>query len=86
MISIYRNQSLPLELQLDAAKAAMPFENPGLSSTKIEPKRLEDMTDDELAAFLAREGIGRRSSLKRLGPFCHCRQSLLQLRQRTLGT
>jgi hypothetical protein len=50
MTMLYQNQSLPLELRLDAAKAAAPYERPKLSSVehKKPPIDLSKLTDDEL--------------------------------------
>jgi hypothetical protein len=54
LIWVYRNHTLPIEIRLDAAKAAAPFEKPRLAAAKVEFKRLQqDMTDDELAEALA---------------------------------
>jgi hypothetical protein len=49
----YRHPGLPFELRLKAAIAAAPYEKPRLSSTRVEIKQPAQMTDDELAAFLA---------------------------------
>jgi hypothetical protein len=38
---------------LDAAKAAIGYERPRMSTTKIKVKRIEDMSEDELASFIA---------------------------------
>jgi hypothetical protein len=50
MTMLYQNQSLPLELRLDAAKAAAPYERPKLSSVehKKPPIDVSKLTDDEL--------------------------------------
>lgn len=34
MVAVYKDQSLPLPIRLDAAKAAAPYEKPRLSTTQ----------------------------------------------------
>jgi hypothetical protein len=53
MCSIYKDHELPLQMRLDAARSAAPFVKPRLSCTRVEIKPPAQMTDDELAAFLA---------------------------------
>jgi hypothetical protein len=53
LASVYRNPSLPIELRLAAAKAAVSFEKPRLATRKLRIKAPQDMPDDEPAAALA---------------------------------
>ena len=50
MTMLYQDQSLPLELRLDAAKAAAPYERPKLSSVEHTkpPIDLTELSDAEL--------------------------------------
>jgi hypothetical protein len=52
LVWTYRNAELPIDVRLDAAKAAVPFEKPRLGTARVELKRVQDMTDDELVAHI----------------------------------
>ena len=58
LMAVYKDESLPLEVRLDAAKAAIPYERPRLqaiahSGIDALPRvRAEDLSDDELAAII----------------------------------
>jgi len=53
MLGVMRDGSAEPSRRDDMAKAAAPYVHARLSATKVEIKRPEDMTDDELAAALA---------------------------------
>jgi hypothetical protein len=57
LMAIYKNEAHPIELRLEAAKAAIRFEKPALGSidqsVKLETKPASEMSDDELAAIAA---------------------------------
>jgi hypothetical protein len=53
LVLVARTKELPLQLRVEAAKAAAPYIKPRLSSTKVEIKSPEHLTDDELAGLLA---------------------------------
>lgn len=65
LMSVYRDKTQPVDLRLDAAKAAAPFEKPRLSSndTKLSGglgirRDPASFTDDELAAIAAGSSNG----------------------------
>jgi hypothetical protein len=61
LVAIYRDPRQPIELRLDAAKAAIRFEKPTLASTDVRAtirRTLADFTDEELAALAGADGGG----------------------------
>jgi hypothetical protein len=53
-VAIYRDESLPLSMRLDAAKSAVKFERPALASTMVTQKdALDELSLDELQQLLA---------------------------------
>jgi hypothetical protein len=56
MVLTYKNPDLPLDVRMDAAKAAIRFEKPAFTQTAIDmsvrPVRAKDLSDDELAAII----------------------------------
>jgi len=59
LVAIYKNPKQPIELRLDAAKAAIRFEKPALASTTVDAslrRSPADFTDAELAILVAGEG------------------------------
>jgi hypothetical protein len=56
MVLTYKNPKLPLDVRMDAAKAAIRFEKPAFTQTAIDmsvrPVRAKDLSDDELAAII----------------------------------
>ena len=49
---VYKNPSMPLAVRLDAAAKAARFERPMLATSNVRViRRIEDLTDDELAAL-----------------------------------
>ena len=57
MVLTYKNPALPLDIRMDAAKAAIRFEKPAFTQTAVDltvrPVRADDLSDDELAAIIA---------------------------------
>jgi hypothetical protein len=54
LVAIYRNESLPLSMRLDAAKSAVKFERPALATTVLTQRTgLEALSLDELQQLLA---------------------------------
>jgi hypothetical protein len=49
----YKNADLPIEVRMQCAIAAIRYEKPRLTSTRVPMRRLVDMTDEELAATIA---------------------------------
>jgi hypothetical protein len=60
LIAVYKDRSHPIELRLEAAKAAIRFEKPALGSieqsVKLATKPASEMSDDELASIAAGGG------------------------------
>jgi hypothetical protein len=60
LIAIYKDKRCPIALRLDAAKTAIRFEKPALTAVdakhSVEQKLVDQMTDAELDAELARLG------------------------------
>jgi hypothetical protein len=54
LVAIYRDESLPLSMRLDAAKSAVKFERPALASTMVTQKdALDELSLDDLQRLLA---------------------------------
>jgi hypothetical protein len=53
LVSVYRNESLPLDPRIKAAGLAMPYERPRLASTSVTVRHISDMTEEEIAAAIA---------------------------------
>jgi hypothetical protein len=65
LMVIYKNGALPIDLRLDAARAAISFEKPRLSSVDANVKNsvdFESMSDDELQSYL-KNGIQNNPEL-----------------------
>jgi hypothetical protein len=61
MQAIYRNTALPLELRLDAAKAAAPYEKPRLAQSNVTLRTVtsvDELSDAELAALARSAAVG----------------------------
>jgi antitoxin component of RelBE/YafQ-DinJ toxin-antitoxin module len=59
LMAVYKDGALPIDLRLDAARAAISFEKPRLSSVDANVKNsvdFEGMSDDELRNYV-KEGI-----------------------------
>src|SRR5450432_2040464 len=65
LMAVYKNAAQPIELRLDAARAAIGFEKPRLSSVDANVKNavdFESMSDDELQSYL-KNGIQNNAEL-----------------------
>jgi hypothetical protein len=68
LVAIYKDPGQPVELRLDAAKAAIRFEKPALASTTVDAsirRSLADFTDAELA-MLASDVSGKDGAAETL--------------------
>ena len=54
LVTIYRDESLPLSMRLDAAKSAVKYERPALAATMVTQKNaLDELSLDDLQKLLA---------------------------------
>jgi hypothetical protein len=71
LVAVYTDPQQPIELRLDAAKAAIRFEKPALASTTLDAsirRSLSDFTDDELAILASSGGSEDRTGEAPRGP------------------
>jgi hypothetical protein len=62
LVSVYRDVSMPLDVRIDAAKAAVKYERPALQATTItEKSNLDELTPEQLMelALALRAAVGR---------------------------